>query len=190
MARPYGLQRDQPARQQPQLQIRGAQSSSSILVNSCQRGNPVLQHIKGVAWEYADIVPDYQVGLSNGVLFLSLRYHRLHPEYIHMRIQKLAHMYTLRILLVVCDVDDHQAAIRELTKVAIIHRMVLMIAWSAEEAAQYLESYKAFEQTPPDLIRARVNEDPLSVLQSVLTNVRGLTKPDVLTLATRYNVRT
>ena len=50
--------------------VRGAQSSSSILVNSCQRGNPVLQHIKGVAWEYADIVPDYQVGLSNGVLFL------------------------------------------------------------------------------------------------------------------------
>lgn len=92
--------------------VRGAQSSSSILVNSCQRGNPVLQYIKGVAWEYADIVPDYQVGLSNGVLFLryvrkltpSLRYHRLHPEYIHTRIQKLAHMYTLRVLLVVCDV--------------------------------------------------------------------------------------
>lgn len=54
----------------PHPLVRGAQSSSSILVNSCQRGNPVLQHIKGVAWEYADIVPDYQVGLSSGVLFL------------------------------------------------------------------------------------------------------------------------
>ena len=42
----------------------------------------MLPHIKGVAWEYADIVPDYQVGLSSGVLFLSLKYHRLHPEYI------------------------------------------------------------------------------------------------------------
>lgn len=50
--------------------VRGAKSSSTILVNSCQRGNPVLSHIKGVAWEFADIVPDYQVGVSNGVLFL------------------------------------------------------------------------------------------------------------------------
>ena len=34
----------------------------------------------------------------------SLRYHRLHPEYVHQRIQKLGHSYTLRILLVMCDV--------------------------------------------------------------------------------------
>lgn len=176
-----------PQARRPQLQIRGAQSSSSILVNSCQRGNPMLPHIKGVAWEYADIVPDYQVGLSSGVLFLSLKYHRLHPEYIYTRIQKLAHMYTLRVLLVLCDVSDHQPAIRELTKAAVIHRLVIMVAWSAEEGARYLETYKAFEQKPPDLIRARVGEDPMSILQSVLTQVRGINKADVLTLATRYH---
>lgn len=103
--------------------------SPPFLVYFDKRGNPVLQHIKGVAWEYADIVPDYQVGISNGVLFLSLRYHRLHPEYIHMRIQRLAHMYTLRILLVVCDVNDHQPAIRELTKVALVNQIVMIVAW-------------------------------------------------------------
>ena len=60
-----------PARARPHPLIRGAHASSNaILVNSCQRGNPILQFIKGVAWEYADIVPDYQVGLSSGVLFL------------------------------------------------------------------------------------------------------------------------
>ena len=61
------------------------------------------------------------MGLATGALFLSLRYHRLHPEYIHARIQKLAHMYTLRVLLVLCDVNDHQPAIKELTKVAQHH---------------------------------------------------------------------
>lgn len=35
---------------------------------------------------------------------ISLRYHRLHPEYLHQRIEKLAAMYQLRVLLVMCDV--------------------------------------------------------------------------------------
>ena len=34
----------------------------------------------------------------------SLKYHRLHPEYIHQRIEKLGRMYNLRILLLMCDV--------------------------------------------------------------------------------------
>ena len=41
------------------------------------------------------------VFLNNGN---SLRYHRLHPEYIHQRIEKLGHSYNLRILLLMCDV--------------------------------------------------------------------------------------
>ncbi|WFD32061.1 ssDNA endonuclease and repair protein rad10 [Malassezia sp. CBS 17886] len=172
--------------------IRGAHaSSSSILVNSCQ-----VHHIRGVAWEYADIVPDYQVGLSNCVLYLSIRYHRVHPEYIHTRIQRLANMYNLRMLLVLCDVNDHQQAIKELTKVALVNRLVLIVCWSyvvwmrpahtrAEEAAGYLETYKSLEQKPPDAIRARPGDTYLEQLTSTLTKVSGVNKTDTMTLAMR-----
>jgi hypothetical protein len=34
----------------------------------------------------------------------SLRYHRLHPEYIHQRIERLGQSYNLRILLLMCDI--------------------------------------------------------------------------------------
>lgn len=66
---------------------------------------------------------DYQVGTHNGVLFLrsawqiasgsseltrSLKYHRLHPEYIHQRIEKMKNMYNVRILLVLCDIVSLQ----------------------------------------------------------------------------------
>lgn len=34
----------------------------------------------------------------------SLKYHRLHPEYIHQRIERLQSSYNLRILLLLCDV--------------------------------------------------------------------------------------
>lgn len=105
-----------------------------VLLSFVQKGNPLLTHVRNVGWEYGDIVPDYQVGATTGVLYLryalylsvfkqnltvrSIRYHRLHPEYVHTRIQKLGTAYHLRVLLVMCDVDDHQATIRELTKVS------------------------------------------------------------------------
>ena len=34
----------------------------------------------------------------------SLRYHRLHPEYIHQRIEALGYAYNLRVLLLMCDI--------------------------------------------------------------------------------------
>jgi DNA excision repair protein ERCC-1 len=44
------------------------------------------------------------LGATTCALFLSLRYHRLHPEYIYNRIQKLGKEYNLRILLVMVDI--------------------------------------------------------------------------------------
>jgi DNA repair protein Rad10 len=59
----------------------------------------------------------------------SLRYHLLHPEYIHTRIKALAHSYALRLMIVHCDVDNHQAAMRELTKVCIVNEYTMIVAW-------------------------------------------------------------
>lgn len=171
----------------PRPLIRGAQGSgTTVLVNNCQRGNPVLQHIRNIGWEYADIVPDYQVGLSSCVLFLSIRYHRLHPEYVHTRISKLQQMYTLRVLLVLCDVNDHQAAIRELTKVSMINSLTMVLAWSAEEAGKYIETYKSFEHKPPDAIKERIGEDYLAQVTNVLTQIRGINRTDVVTLLSTF----
>ncbi|KAK0538071.1 ssDNA endonuclease and repair protein rad10 [Tilletia horrida] len=175
----------QPRPQGPRI-AGGQGSGNTILVNACQKGNPILQFIRNVGWEYGDIVPDYQVGVSNCILFLSLRYHRLHPEYIHTRIQKLQQMYTLRVLLVMCDVNDHQAAIKELTKVAVINNLTIVVAWSAEEAGRYVEAYKILEHKPADVLKERVSDDYMSQLTSVLTSVRGVNKTDVTTLLSNF----
>lgn len=60
----------------------------------------------------------------------SLRYHRLHPEYIIQRISTLGNMFSQRILLVQCDVGDHQPAVKELSKIALMSRLTIMMAWS------------------------------------------------------------
>lgn len=45
-------------------------SGSNILVSPRQKGNPVLQCIKSVPWEYSEIPADYGLGLTTCALFL------------------------------------------------------------------------------------------------------------------------
>ncbi|KAH9919483.1 DNA repair protein rad10 [Epithele typhae] len=159
---------------------------NNIIVNPCQRGNPVLECVRNVGKEFGEIVADYQVGKTMGVLFLSLRYHRLHPEYIHQRIEKLGRSYGLRVLLLMCDVSEHQEPIRELTKICLMNEITVMVAWNAEEAGYYLSTYKQFEHKPPDLIKERVDKDYRSVLRTALTSISKVNKTDVETLRTSF----
>src|SRR5437879_5024359 len=94
--------------QQPKPQaLPNRAAPSAILVSSRQKGNPILNHVKLVPWEYADIPADYVLGATTCALFLSLKYHRLHPEYIYTRIRLLAGKYNLRIVLVMVDIPNH-----------------------------------------------------------------------------------
>ncbi|KAG7098603.1 hypothetical protein E1B28_000527 [Marasmius oreades] len=158
----------------------------NIILNPLQRGNPILEHVKNVGTEYGDIVADYQVGRTTGVLYLSLKYHRLHPEYIYTRIEKLGHNYGLRILLLLCDVTQHKDPIRELTKVCLINEITIIVAFSPEEAGHYLATFKQFEFKPPTLIKERVDKDYNSMLRTSLTGISRVNKTDVETLRSSF----
>ncbi|KAI9256540.1 restriction endonuclease type II-like protein, partial [Phascolomyces articulosus] len=164
-------------------------SGNTILVNfSRQKDNPILKHIHNVPWEHDDAIKsDFAVGKTTGVWFLSLRYHRLNPGYIHDRIGDAARTYVLRILLIHVDVENYHEALRELNRTAILNNFTLVLSWSKEEAARYLETFKVLEHTPPDLIRERSKEDYADTLERSLTNVRSVNKTDVLTLRTHFH---
>jgi len=157
---------------------------NNIIINPNQRLNPVLECIRNVGKEFGDITPDFQVGRTTCILFLSLKYHRLHPEYVHTRIEKLGPSYNLRILLIMCDVTEHQELIRELTKVCLINNLTVLVAWSNDEAGQYIATFKQFEHKPPDLIKERVDKDYDSQLRTALTSINKVNKTDVETLRT------
>lgn len=81
-----------------------AAKTNCVLVNPKQRGNPVLKSITNIPWEFDEtIIPDYVVGSTAGILFLSLRYHQLNPDYIHNRLKLLGKRFELRVLLVQVD---------------------------------------------------------------------------------------
>ncbi|KAL8975847.1 MAG: hypothetical protein Q9205_008037, partial [Flavoplaca limonia] len=121
--------------QQPKPQALPNRSGpSAILVSPRQKGNPILNNVRSLPWEYSDIPADFVLGATTCCLFLSLKYHRLHPEYIYNRIRNLGHLYNLRVLLTMVDIQNHEESLKELSKTSMVNNLTLILAWSAQEA--------------------------------------------------------
>lgn len=118
------------------------------------------------------------MGAKSCALFLSLKYHNLNPDYIHERLKKLGKMYELRVLLVLVfvlkilnfykvlkcvlqiDIDDPHQPLKHLARICILADLTLMLAWTFEEAGKIIETYKIYENKPPDLIKEKSEEYP------------------------------
>ncbi|KAI8961214.1 restriction endonuclease type II-like protein [Daldinia sp. FL1419] len=161
-------------------------SGSSILVSPRQKGNPVLASLRSVAWEYSDIPADYGLGLTTCALFLSLKYHRLHPEYIYTRIRNLQGKFNLRILLTMVDIPNHEDSLRELSKTSLINNVTIILCWSAAEAARYLELYKSYEHANFGAIKGQQATSYPEKLVEFVTVPRGINKADAISLVSAF----
>lgn len=177
---------------QPKPQALPSRSGpSSILVSPRQKGNPILNSVKSTAWEYSDIPADYVLGATTCALFLSLKYHRLHPEYIYNRIRDLKGQYDLRIILTMVDVENHEDSLRELSRTSLVNNVTIMLCWSAQEAGRYLELFKTFEHAAPTSIRAKQSSTYSENMVEFITVPRGINKTDAVGLVSNFgSIRT
>ncbi|XP_041036028.1 DNA excision repair protein ERCC-1 isoform X2 [Carcharodon carcharias] len=163
-----------------------AAKQNTIVVSPRQRGNPILKFIRNVPWEFGDVVPDYILGQTACALYLSLRYHCLNRDYIHKRLRELGQAFALRVLLVHVDVKDPYQDLKELARISLLADCTLILAWSSEEAGRYLETYKAYENKPSDVLKERVENDYVSKVTDCLTTVKSVNKTDSLTLINTF----
>ncbi|KAK2403042.1 nucleotide repair protein [Trifolium repens] len=168
------------------LNSQPTQNRNAILVSNRQKGNPLLKHIRNVRWTFADVVCDFLLGQSSCALYLSLRYHLLHPDYLYYRIRELQKNFKLRVVLCHVDVEDVVKPLLEVTKTALLHDCTLLCGWSLEECGRYLETIKVYENKPADIIQGQMDTDYLSRLTHALTTVRHVNKTDVVTLGTNF----
>ncbi|XP_050670167.1 DNA excision repair protein ERCC-1 [Leptidea sinapis] len=180
------LETEQPSTSKEIATKSSASKSHCVLVNQKQRGNPLLKFIVSVPWEFDDIVPDYEIGKTICILFLSVRYHNLNPDYINNRLKELGKKYDLRVLLLQIDLKDPHAALKNLTRICLLTDMTLMLAWSPEEAAKIIENYKIYENKPPDTIMEKIENDPHLKIVNALTSIKPVNKTDAMTLITRF----
>jgi DNA excision repair protein ERCC-1 len=160
-----------------QLSATKAPSAHAIQVSPRQRGNPVLSHISNVAWEYGgkDMLADYILGETCAGLYLSLKYHMLHPNYIQSRMQSVRYSFSLKLLLVYVDTEDSDAVLQEVTRLAFLNAWTLIACWSYEEIARYLETFKNYEKKTSDLIQEKIDEgDTRAKMHDLLTTIRSV----------------
>lgn len=157
-----------------------------LYVSPKQQGNAVLQYIRNVPTATARMVPDFILSATRCALFLSCKYHALYPQYIHGRIAELGQDFELRILLVLVDVQDNTAALRQLNKLAVVNNLTLLLAWTAEEAARYLETLKAFDGKDATLIQKRQLDHFADQVTDFLTACRTVNKTDSANLMAQF----
>lgn len=176
-----------PKVQQPKPQaLPNRAAPSAILVSVRQKGNPILNNIRSLPWEWSDIPSDFVLGNTTCALFLSLKYHRLHPEYIYSRIRALAGKYNLRILLTMVDIQNHEESLKELSKTSLVNNLTLILCWSAQEAGRYLELYKSYEHASPTSIRAHQATSYSEKLVEFITVPRSINKTDAVGLVSAF----
>lgn len=167
-------------------------NSNVIQVSRKQSGNDLLKKFTRCAYTFADIEPDYIVGRTACALYLSIRFHALHPNYIYERVNRLGDKYDLRILLVVVDHVEHKSYLKELSKLSIRSNMTLMLCWSVEDAAMYLEKYKLSEDKAPDVIMEKpINyeyEDALDqYMIDALSESKSMNRTDATTIVSLFD---
>ncbi len=166
-------------------QVRAAAMPAPALAACAERIRPPLQ--------FADIVPDYILGNGTAALYISVRYHLLHPEYLFFRIRELqrrrgasgvacmrcagadaqrARSFRLRLVLCHVDVEDVVKALGEINKTAAVHACSLVCAWSPEEVARYLETFKLYENKTAENIQERTENDYASRLTGALSEAQ------------------
>ncbi|KAL7503836.1 hypothetical protein ACHAXN_001568 [Cyclotella atomus] len=155
-------------------------------VSTRQRGNPILNHVRNVPFQESKMVPDYIFSPTRCALFLSIRYHNLHQQYIHKRIAELGQDFGLRILLCYVDIDDNANVILYLNDLCVQNNFTLILAWSEEEAARYLETFKAFDGKDASLIQKRELNNYPDQIAHVLGSVRSVNKTDASQLLSQF----
>ncbi|CCG22580.1 Rad10 protein [Candida orthopsilosis Co 90-125] len=174
---------------------------SDILVHKSQEKNPLLSEsmMKTTPWVFdGSILSDYYISPTFQILFLSLKYHKLRPEYIWTRLKRLNKGSTiienrkdnnLRVLLVVVDIDSHQEVLRKLSDFCIKHDLSLVLAWSFEEAGNYIALGKHLDNAPHQAkqsIRGFKGADYSSNVVEAFTGIKSVNKTDVSNLLANY----
>lgn len=166
--------------------------SNVIKVSRKQAGNDLLKKITRCPWTFEDIEPDFIVGRSTCALYLSIRFHALHPNYIYERVNRLGDKFKLQILLLVVDHVEHNSYLKELHKLSIASNLTLMLCWTVDDAALYLEKYKLCEDKPADSIMEKPTnyeyEDALDqYMIDALAESKSINRTDAASLVALFD---
>ena len=84
------------------------------------------------------------------------------------------------------DIPNHEDALRELSKSSLVNNVTIILAWSAAEAARYLELYKSYEHAGFGAIRGQQASGYAERLVDFVTAPRNINKTDAVALVSSF----
>lgn len=84
------------------------------------------------------------------------------------------------------DVEDNASILLFLNKLCCINNLTLILAWTEEEAARYLETFKAFEGKDASLIQKKKDMTFSEQVADTLGCIRSVNKTDAVTLLSQF----
>ncbi|KAK6460909.1 restriction endonuclease type II-like protein [Scheffersomyces coipomensis] len=181
--------------------VQNIAKTAKVLVHPSQKGNPLLSEslLKSIGYEFnKDVLCDYFINSTFQILFLSLKYHKLKPEYLWSRLKKMnrgsssvntRNDRALRMVLIVVDIEAPQEQIRNLSDFCIKHDLTMVLAWTFEEAGNYVAFSKQLDNAPAKTkqgIQGIRGSDYKSCVVEALTGIRSVNKTDVSNLLANY----
>ncbi|KAH9258032.1 hypothetical protein BASA81_003595 [Batrachochytrium salamandrivorans] len=162
-----------------------------IVCNANQRGNRVLRHLAPQTIETSPNPTelfDFLISPSIALLFLSLSFHNLHPDYLFARMEPLkrAGYKFLGLLVLVDSESNYELGLTKIQSLAIANQFTTLLAFSEEEAARYLENFKLLQNKPADDIEGRRAVDYLPRCIDALGKISLVNKRDTCTLLRNF----
>jgi len=126
---------------------RKALKPGAIAVSKSQSGNPLLTHLSSFSVADHDMIEDFALSDTCSSLFLSVKFHKLSPQYIGKRMEAMRRKVKTQVLVVHVDDADCEKCLLEIHGLAMAFHFVVVLAWSLQEAARYLEAYAKYSVT-------------------------------------------
>jgi DNA excision repair protein ERCC-1 len=126
-----------------------------LTISKRQEKNPLIPLLSVAEIEWSETtVADYSIGRDVAVLFLTLKYHRLHPEYLTNRIRDFRGGFPVRLLLFLVNDENPDQVISRLTALSIANSMNLILAFDYEEASRWILSLYTTQDAPVEDLKA------------------------------------
>ena len=152
-----------------------------ITISKLQEKNPLIKILSPakIEWDESSVC-DYSIGHQIGILFLSLKFHRSHPEYLDKRVLNFKGGYASRILLLVVDGQNPDRVISKLTSYSIANNLNLVLAFDYEEAGRWILTMYNTQEAQVDELKAS-NETTYDIAIDAL-NAIGVSKKDAASM--------
>ncbi|KAH0790492.1 DNA excision repair protein ERCC-1 [Histomonas meleagridis] len=156
-----------------------------ITISNRQKGNQLIKILAPAQTVWSDSSTcDYSIGYKIGILFLSLKFHREHPNYLSERIANFKGGYATRILLLVVDGKNPDRVISKLTAQSIANNLNLVLAFNLEEAGRWILTIYNTQESQVDELKA-TNETTYDIAINAL-NAIGVSRKDAASMIDSY----